>query len=212
MHVCALAVLMFALGAVELPAYVGSPGLHRLAVGVGLDGTAPAADLRFGLLPFMSVTAEGVWHPTAPLVGGAIRLAAGRARQLLSAHAWLEGHVRPVISTDVTRPVAGGDVGLGVGVDITPSIFIVRLDGGMGLGIPVFDVVFDDLDEDAVDQQGGLFALQRVLVAADIGDHLELAAHGAVAIPVGSVRFDRGEDELLGRWDVRIGGRIIVRM
>ena len=203
--------------AVRLPDNVGSPGAGRIAVGVGAEGNALAADLRAGVLSLLSVKLEGVWHSSAPLVGGGVQIAAGRLRGALSAHAWLEGHLRPVVSTDITRPLAGGDLAVGVGVTVGPNVevgpvdLIFTLEGGLGLGLPAFDVELEGLDPDAMDQQGGLFGVERIGVAADLGDRFELAVRATFTVPIGSLRFRRTEEELLERWNLQLGGRILLR-
>jgi hypothetical protein len=199
------------LAAITLPPTVGSPGGGNVALGAGVDGTAPAAEVRWGVAPFLAVGVEGAWHPRAPLVGGRVRLAAGDSHRFLFADAWAEGHLRPVVTSDITQSLAGSDVAAGLGLVALWRAFSVGIDGGVALGIPVVEVQLDDVDRDAIDQQGGLFGVQRLTLAFDLGDHVELAARGAFAVPIDSVHFDRRERDVLGRWDVQLGGRLFVR-
>jgi hypothetical protein len=206
-HFCAPAIL----AAMTLPSHVAGPGAGHVALGAGFEGSRPAADLRVGLWRFLTVQAEGVWNPDAPLVGGALRLAAGSKGKVLFANAWLEGHLRPLLTEDITEPLAGSDAGAGLGVVALWGPLSVALDGGMALGIPVVEVSLTDVERTAIDQQGGLFALQRVTLGVDIGDHVGLAVHGSFAMPIDSVRFNRRDENVLGTWDTRLGGRALLR-
>lgn len=200
------------LAGVALPAHVGGPGAGHVAIGAGVeDLDDPAVDLRLGLHRLVAVHLEGVWHPRAPLVGGAVRVAAGSNRRVLFANAWVQGHLRPVITTDVRESLAGSDVGAGLGVVALWGPLSVGVDGGIALGIPVVEVELADIDPHDIDQQGGLFGLQRITLALDLGDHVELATHGSFALPVDSVRFNRRNEDVVGAWDARLGGRVFVR-
>ena len=194
-----------------LPDNVGGPGAERWAIGLGVERLVPALDVRWGILDALAVTFEGVWNPKAPRLGFQVRGAAGRSRGTLFALAWAEGHVRPVMTTEVSRSLAGGDLGGGLGVVAVEGWAAVGLDGGLALGLPVADISISGLDPTYIDQQGGVFGIQRGFIAVDLGDHLELAFLASFAVPVSSVSFKRRSEDFLGEWDVRLGGRVIAR-
>lgn len=198
------------LGAIVLPDHAGSPRPGEVALGAGVEDLQPAAEVRVGVFDFLAFQVEGVWHPEAPLVGGGFRAAAGNNRSLY-ATAWAEGHLRPLLREDITEPLAGSDVAVGFGVTALSGPFAANLDGGVALGIPVVEVTLDNLDREAIDQQGGLFGMQRLTLALDLGDHVQLAVRGSFALPVDSVRFNRRDQDVLGTWDARVGGRVFVR-
>ncbi len=199
------------LAAMTLPSHVASPGAGHVAIGGGFEGVRPAADLRVGIWRFLTVHAEGIWNADAPLVGGGLRLAAGSKGRSLFANAWLEGHLRPLLTEDITEPLAGSDAAAGLGVVALWGPLNAALDGGLALGIPVVEVSLSDVERTAIDQQGGLFALQRVTLGVDVGDHVGLSVHGAFAMPIDSVRFNRRDENVLGTWDTRFGGRLLLR-
>lgn len=195
-----------------LPDHVGSPGPLRLTVGAGVEGSAPAADVRFGLNESFAIYLEGVWHVDAPLLGAGLRLAAGRKGDTLYAYAWTEGHLRPALTTEVTQALAGGDMALGLGVSWLKLPLVASLEGGLVLGIPVAEVELPDEDlRSAVDQQGGLFGVQRARLGLQLGDHLQLAARASLGLPISALRLDRPEDDLISPWDLRLGAQALAR-
>jgi hypothetical protein len=116
---------------------------------------------------------------------------------------WVEGHLRPVLTDQVQDAVAGGDAGLGVGAVVRGGDLSVGMDGGVSLGVPVGDHQLKDLDPTRVDQQGGLFGVQRLWLGYDLGDHFGLLGNAGFALPIQSVRYNRRSEEVLGTWDVR---------
>ena len=53
--------------------------------------------------------------------------------------------------------------------------------------------------------------MQRAFLAFDAGDHLELSLLASFAVPIDSVSFKRRNEDLVGQWDVRLGGRVVAR-
>jgi hypothetical protein len=204
----ACAVVLFA---VSLPAAVASPGAGRVAAGLGLEARAPVVDLRIGVHDLIAVLVDATWHPKAPLLGTQVRIAAGRSRDAFAA-VWVEGHLRPVLTDQVKDAVAGGDAGLGVGAVVRGGDLSVGMDGGVSLGVPVGDHQLKDLDPTRVDQQGGLFGVQRLWLGYDLGEHVGLLGNAGFALPIQSVRYNRRSEEVLGTWDVRLGARLVVRL
>jgi hypothetical protein len=194
-----------------LPDHVGSPGTGRIAVGAGVEGLAPAVDVRWGVIDALALTFEGVWHPDAPRIGLQARGAAGRSRGTLFASAWGEGHLRPALTTDISESLAGADVAAGLGLVVVQGAFSVALEGGLALGFPVATEGLGRLDATWIDQQGGLFGLQRGTIAVDLGGHVELAFLASFALPIDSVTFRRRGEDVIGQWDVRLGGRLVTR-
>lgn len=195
------------LGAVGLPDHVAGPGPLRLAVSGGVENLRPAATVHLGVFDWLALYVDGVWHDEAPLLGAELRLAAGRdQRGLWFAHAFFEGHLRPVFDADV---ISGADVGGGIGVVLRWHDVVARVDGGLTLG---FEGPAAGIDERYVDQRGGLFGLQRALLGYDLFEHLELALTSRLGIPVTPVRVESPtDDEFADRWDVRWGARATVR-
>jgi hypothetical protein len=202
---------MLLAGRLMLPDHVGGPGAGNVALGAGVERLAPALDVRWGVVDALALTFEGVWNAKAPRLGVQLRTAAGRSRGTLFALAWAEGHLRPVLTTEVTDAFAGGDLGGGLGVVAVQDWVAVGLDGGVALGLPVGTVAIPDLDPTQIDQQGGVFGVQRGFIAVDLGDHLEVAVHASFAVPIQSVSFKRRNEDLVGQWDVRLGGRVLTR-
>jgi hypothetical protein len=196
---------------VSLPAAVSSPGAGRLAAGLGLEARAPVVDVRIGVHDLITVLVDATWHPKAPLLGTQVRIAAGRSRDAFAA-VWVEGHLRPVITDQVEDAVAGGDAGLGVGAVVRGGDLSVGMDGGVSLGVPVGDHRLKDLDPTRVDQEGGLFGVQRLWLGYDLGEHFGLLGNAGFALPIQSVRYNRRSEEVLGTWDVRFGARLVVRL
>lgn len=198
-------------GALMLPDHVGGPGGGRVAVGAGVEGRAPVVDVRWGIVDALAVSFEGLWNEEAPRLGVGLRGATGRSGSELFALAWAEGHLRPVLTTDVARSISGGDVGGGLGVVVQGDWASAGLEGGLAVGLPAQDGRVPGVDATQIDQRSGLFGVQRAFLAADLGDHLELALLAAFAVPVGSVSFRRESEDVVGRWDVRLGGRALAR-
>lgn len=194
-----------------LPDHVGGPGAGRWALGAGVERLAPVVDVRWGVADAFALTFEGVYNQKAPRLGVQLRGAAGRSRGTLFALAWAEGHARPVFTTEVSETFAGGDVGTGLGLVAVHDWAAVGLEGGLALGLPVDTVHIPDLDPTWIDQQGGLFGVQRGFVALDLGEHVELAVQASFGVPLGSVSFRRRNEDVVGDWDVRLGGRIVTR-
>lgn len=194
-----------------LPDNVQGPGASRVAVGAGVEGRVPAVDVRVGILDALALTVDGVWNPKAPRLGMQLRGAAGHTSRGLFALAWAEGHLRPVITTDVTQSVAGSDFGAGLGLVVATGWASMGVDGGVALGLPLADVNVSGVDRTQVDQQGGFFGLQRAFLGVDLGDHLGFLFLAAFAVPIDSVTFRRRNEDLVGDWDFRLGGRVVVR-
>lgn len=211
MPVPLLPVVMLLGARLMLPEHVGAPGAGRVAVGAGVEALAPAVDVRWGIVDALALTFEGVWHPDAPRIGLQVRGAAGRSGGTLFAVAWGEGHLRPALTTEITESLAGADVAGGLGLVVVEGPFSVGLDGGLALGFPVATAGIERLDATWVDRQGGLFGLQRGVIALDVGDHFGLAFLASFAVPIDTVTFRRSGEDVLGQWDVRIGGRLLTR-
>jgi len=205
-----MSALLVTLAAISLADNIASPGAGRLAIGAGLEGDAPAVDVRVGLHDALGLLVDASWHPRAPLLGLQARVAAGRTRDAFAA-VWLEGHLRPVLTSDVTDMVAGGDLGVGVGLTVRGGAFTASMDGGFSLGMPRGGVALEDIDPTRVDQQGGVFGVQRLALALDVTDHLGVEGHAAFALPFDSVRYNRRGQEILGVWDTRLGARLLAR-
>ncbi len=195
------------LGALSLPDHVTAPGARHVALSLGVENLHPSAELHLGLLDLLAVHLSGTWIPDAPLFGAEVRVAAGHSqRGLLHAHAFAEGHLRPVFDADV---ISGADVGAGVGIFITWGALVARLDGGASIGIEGPSAGVDDT---FVDQRGGFFALQRALLGLDLFDRVEVALTSRLGIPVAPVRVESAtDDRFADRWDVRWGARASVR-
>jgi len=205
-----MSALFVTLAAIALADNVASPGAGRVALGVGVEGEAPVVDVRLGLHDVLSLLVDASWHPRAPLLGLQARVAAGRARDAFAA-VWFEGHLRPVVTSEVSDLVAGGDLGVGVGLAVRGGDFTASMDGGFSAGMPRGGVALDDIDPTRVDQQGGFFGVQRLALGYDFTDHLCAEGHAVFALPLDSVRYNRRGQEILGVWDTRLGARLVAR-
>ena len=147
----------------------------------------------------------GIWHDEAPLLRTEVRFAAGSGEHLF-AHVFVAGGIRPLFTSDV---VSGGDVALGVGFVGRWVGFVARIDGGLALG---FDGTSAGIDTEAPDQRGGFFGLQRLELAYELFDLLELSALGAAAIPLEQTRIENpAEEGFAATWDVTWGSYLTVR-
>ena len=208
-----MSALLVTLAAISLADNVASPGAGRVAVGAGVEGVQridPTVDVRVGVHDLLGVLVEASWHPRAPLLGLQLRVAAGRTRDAFAA-VWFEGHLRPVLTSEVTDVLAGGDLGLGVGLAVRGGDFTASLDGGFAVGMPRGGVALDDIDPTRVDQQGGFFGVQRLALGYDLSDHFGVVGQAAFALPLDSVRYNRRGQEILGVWETRLGARLVAR-
>lgn len=197
-------------GGAKLPAHVGNPGGGRAALAMGIEGEAPAAAVRLGVSDEVSLSLTGVWHPDAPLVGATLTVAAGRSKGQLFAHAWVQGQLRPVITTEVQETFSGADATVGLGAVWWPGPFVISLDGGVALGLPI-NPFEGEIVGGKVDQRNGFFGLQRVAIALEIGDHVELSGRGTFTIPLAALELERPEEELVESWDIRFGAYLSLR-
>ncbi|MFN3201518.1 MAG: hypothetical protein ACE366_24160 [Bradymonadia bacterium] len=194
----------------QLSGHVASPGDGRVAVEGGVDGVAPTGEVRIGISRQAVFALEGVWSPDAPLVGGTLQIAAGRPRESIFAHAWLQGLVRPVLTTAVQDTFSGAQTTVGLGFTWWPDPFVLTIEGGVALGIPISP--FDgEVVGSTIDQRKGFFTVQEVSLGIELGEHLQLSGWANFNLPLSALDLERPEEEFLDAWEARFGGRVALR-
>lgn len=194
----------------KLPAHATAPGEGRFAVAGGLDGDDPAGAIYLGLASAVTLIFHGVWSADAPLIGGTLQIAAGRARESIYAHAWIHGDVRPALTSAVDDTFSGAQIAAGLGATWWPAPFSLLIEGGFALGLPI--VPFDgDIVGSDIDQRHGVFAVQRLQLAVDLGDHVQLGGWSALEVPLSALEVERPEEDLATVWRMRLGGHLALR-
>lgn len=190
-----------------LPRHAESPSPGHVTLSAGIQDLQPTVGVRIGLVDWWDLRVDGVWFEDAPLLGAQMRFAVGGRDDNLFAHVWTEGHLRPLFAAEV---ISGFDLGGGIGLVGLWRGLSVRLDGGLAVGVALERATA--VDATAVDQQGGLFGLQRLRLGWDLLDWLAVAGSVAVAIPFGEL--DPADDgaEVVRAWDLVLGTWLAVRI
>jgi len=198
----ALSLLLLSL---QLPEHVASPGVHRLALSLGFEEELPAFELRLGLSPLLALDAEAIMAPDAPLMGAKLRLMVGeRSENELFSWIWFSGRLRPSFDTEV---LAGADARMGFGVLKSLGPWSLILDGGLALGLP-----FQTLGGiNTPDQQGGVFALQRLELHFDLSSWLSFSLGTDLLLPLSARRLQESQEESVQTWSLTWGGRSHLR-
>ena len=195
------------LAAINLPSHVGAPVPGEVTFALGVERTLPALDLRLPVARWARLDTKLEIHPQAPILGAEALLGAGGRRGPLQAHAFAGADLRPVFGRAV---FSGLRLNLGVGLTGRWGDFVAVAEGGGALGLAFNPVDDDGIDPDAVDQQGGVFVLQRYQLGWDFFERVQLAGTVAIALPLNAVQIGQ-RDEALPTAEVRLGARVALR-
>ncbi len=199
--------LALILAAINLPSHVGAPVPGQVTVAVGMERAQPTLALRLPTARWVRLDTQLEIHRSAPLIGSEVLMAAGGRSGPLQAHAFAGVDLRPVFGQDV---VSGLRFAGGLGVTGHFGRWSAIAEGGGALGLAFNPVDTDGVDPDAVDQQGGVFLLQRYQVGVDLFDRVQLAVTTAIALPVNEVPIGQ-QDDAVPSAEVRLGARVAVR-
>ncbi len=184
---------------------MGGPGPEAVAVGVGVESLRPHVELGVAPLDWLTLRMDATLERTAPRAGAQVDFAAGVARDLLYVHIYASGHLRPLFTTEV---LSGMDAHTGIGIVGLFGALVFGVEGGLALGLRLQSA---GVDPEAIDQQGGLFQVQRLRLAYDLWERVELQARAQFAFPISDLRLDRDEENFVRIWDARFGGLLLVR-
>jgi hypothetical protein len=193
------------LAALSLPDDVGAPPPGDFTLMLSY-AERPIMEVRAGLTDWLGVQIASEITSAAPLISGALRVAAADGRRTgLFAHTELLTNVRPRFDSSV---MAGFDVGIAVGLIGRWGPMFLRFDGGLVLGVAI------EPTADAprtVDQQGGLFTTQRLTLGVDFARRLRIDVYGHVAVPSSAFFAEEPDEEALRVADATFGARVGVR-
>lgn len=191
-----------------LPQHVGSPQPGEFTVAIGFEGRLPAFDLRMPVADWVRLDVELNLHRSAPLLASEVTFAADTPRPGLNAHAFMGLGLRPAFDGSV---LSGAQVLSGVGVVGVWGAFVAAAEGGTAIGLSFNRADVTNIDPLAVDQQGGLFALQRLTLGYDLFDRLQLAMRLVFALPLDAIALDQAQDDAFPESEFRLGGRLAIR-
>lgn len=191
-----------------LPHHAGSPRPGEATLAVGVENLVVAGEVRLALADWVRLDVQAQFDTLAPLIGTEVRFAAGGPRAGLWAHVFVGGALRPVFDANV---MSGARAQTGLGLVYQDGPWVVGLGGGLLVGFS-----FNPIDDrsrlsDQVDQTGGIYSLQRLEVAFDVIERLQLILLTTLALPLDTVNLDEGSTGVLPSTEFRLGGRVALR-
>lgn len=189
--------------------HVGSPAPGQASLALGLEKLLPLVELRLPFSDWVRLDVQLQFDTLAPLLDTQLRLGAGGPHGRLWPSLYLGAGLRPLFELAF---VSGARLHTGLGLGWQAGRWLVSADGGLLLGL-----AFNPIDErdrlvDLVDQAGGLYTQQRLEVAVDLFDRVQLAGAATLIIPLSAVALDQQNNALLTpQLEARLGARLILR-
>jgi hypothetical protein len=203
-----LQTLLAAATVTPLPQHVASPQPGQVSFGLGIEGTRPAGDFRLPLADWVRLDLQLELHPEAPLMAGEVIFAAGAPRGPLTAHVFLGAALRPMFSAQV---ISGAQFIGGFGLVGVWQQWMASAEGGGAIGLSYEPVQTESLDADTIDQQGGVFALQRLTFGYDFAQRIQIMGRLTFALPLDALTLGEERDTAFPESEVRFGLRLFVR-